>query len=71
MFDVLEFRAQMARCGMTQKDIAAALNINEATLYRKIKRGGDFTRSEITTLIELMNIEDPAAIFFAQELAET
>lgn len=71
MFNLPEYRAAMARKGITKKDVARALNISEVTLWRKLKRGGDFSRSEINTLIELMNIEDVSGIFFAPEVTDT
>lgn len=71
MFDLSEYRAAMARMGLTQKNVASALNINETTLWRKLRRGGDFTRSEINILIDLLHIEDVEAVFFAPEVTKT
>lgn len=69
MFNKLEFKAQIARRGMLQKDVAKALGIDVSTLYRKVEKDGDFSREEMAILIELLGIEDPKAIFFADELA--
>ncbi len=69
MFNKLEFKAQIARKGMLQKDVAKALGIDVSTLYRKVEKDGDFSREEMAILIELLGIEDPKAIFFAEELA--
>lgn len=69
MFKENEFRAQIVRAGKTNKELANYLGINEATLYRKIKAGGNFTRDEINKMIVFLNIENPGDIFFAQELA--
>ena len=69
MFNKLEFKAQIARKGMLQKDVAKALGIDVSTLYRKVEKDGDFSREEMATLIELLDIKDPKAIFFADELA--
>ncbi len=69
MFNKLEFKAQIARKGMLQKDVAKALGIDVSTLYRKVEKDGDFSREEMAILIELLGIEDPKAIFFANELA--
>lgn len=69
MFDQKRFKAQMVMMGISAKDIAAALSINESTFYRKIKANGDFTRSEINILIEVLKIENPECIFFSKELA--
>lgn len=69
MFDRKRFKAQLVLAGMTSKEVAEKLGINEATLYRKINDDGRFTRQEINDLIRILNIEDPEQIFFATELA--
>ena len=66
MFRENEFRAQIVRAGKTNKEVAAYLGINEATLYRKIKADGNFTREEINKMISFLNIKDPEEIFFAK-----
>ena len=65
MFDKNKFKAQLALKGMTCKELAKALDINESTLYRKFNSGGNFTREEINLMIDILDIEDPKQIFFA------
>lgn len=69
MFNENKLRAQMVLKGMSAKDVSKVLDINEATFYRKLRNGGSFTRQEINTMIQVLEIEDPADIFFAPELA--
>lgn len=69
MFDRTEFRVQVVRADKTYKEIAEYLDIDESTLYRKIQNNGSFTREEINKLIGFLGIENPKAIFFADELA--
>lgn len=69
MFDERRFKAQLALCGMSLKELAKALDINESTLYRKIQRDGDFTRDEINKMIHILKIQQPGEIFFADKLA--
>ena len=71
MFDKRKFLAQMTLRGVSKKELAVKLGINEITLYRKINNDGFFTRKEINTMIDVLDIENPAEIFFADELAET
>lgn len=71
MFDKRKFLAQMTLRDVSKKELAEELGINEATLYRKINNDGYFTRSEINKLIEVLRIDNPAEIFFAEKLAET
>ncbi|MBR3308986.1 MAG: helix-turn-helix domain-containing protein [Lachnospiraceae bacterium] len=69
MFNQNKLRAQMVLKGMSAKDLSKALSINESTFYRKLQNDGCFTRQEINTMIQVLEIEDPADIFFAPELA--
>jgi len=69
MFDRKRLQAQMVLKGITGKEMAARMGINEGTLYRKMGNDGDFSRSEITKIMEILEIEDPSEIFFAEQLA--
>jgi len=71
MFDERRFRAELVMRGLKLKDVATMLNIDEATLYRKLRNGGSFSREEIGVMIEKLKLKDPMQIFFAEELAET
>ena len=55
--------------GISVKELAEKLGLNESTLYRKIKADGAFTRDEINKMIDVLHIEDPREIFFAEKLA--
>ena len=69
MFNRRLLESQMVLKGMNVNKLSEALGINESTFYRKLKNDGDFNRSEINTIIKLLDIEDPEPIFFAEELA--
>ena len=69
MFDRKRLQAQMVLVGMNVKEVSAALGINEITFYRKMNNDGDFSRKEISQLVEILKIEDPMIIFFADEIA--
>ena len=69
MFDERKFRAQLILAGVSMKELASRLNINESTLYRKIKQDGAFTRDESNEMIVILNISDPKEIFFTDNLA--
>lgn len=70
MFDKRRFMAQLALKGVTLKELAKNLEIDESTLYRKINDDGRFTRKEMNNMIDFLEIEDPNNIFFANELAQ-
>ena len=69
MFDRKKLRAQMVLKGISAKDLSKALNINESTFYRKLNDDGRFTREEMNIMIQVLEIDDPADIFFSQQLA--
>lgn len=69
MFSEKKLKAQMIMAGVTQAELAAFLGINASTLYRKIRNDGDFSREEISKIVEILHIDDPQDIFFARELA--
>ena len=65
MFDEEKFRALIKNSGKTLQDIADILNIDLATLYRKMGGKSDFYRREMDILIKELCIKNPEEIFFA------
>lgn len=65
MFDRRRLQAQMVLKGINAKKLSEALGINESTFYRKMNNDGDFSRQEINTIVEVLEIENPVDIFFA------
>ena len=51
----------------TQEDVARYIGITPKTFYLKMKKGV-FGSDEIDKMIEYLNIEDPASIFFARKV---
>lgn len=49
-------RSELAKNGMTQKDLAKALKITESTMIRKIKGLSCLNSNEINTMINIFNI---------------
>lgn len=52
--------------GLSQKAVAKKLGINEATFYRKMKRGV-FDSDEIYGMIKYLGIENPTSVFFTND----
>lgn len=69
LFNKNKFKAQMVLAGISSKELAAKLGINESTLYRKVNANGNFTREEIGKMVEILGIDNPQDIFFARKLA--
>lgn len=67
MFDEKEFKKRLISAGLSVKEIAKAIGINEVTLYRKIKGTSDFSRNEMSIIKSVLklNSDDFESIFFA------
>lgn len=66
MIRVDELRGAIAKRGLSQAKVARAIGITPKTFYEKMDKGV-FGSDEIETMIELLQIQDPAQIFFARE----
>lgn len=63
MLNVNALRAEIARNGMTQGQVAQCIGMSATTFSRKIKNNG-FKIDDAEKLIDLLGIQDPGAIFF-------
>lgn len=52
--------------GFTQQDVAKEIGITPKTFYEKMKNGV-FGSDEIQVMIQMLHIDDPVSIFFAEE----
>lgn len=68
MFDKNKFKVQLLLNNRKLPEIADLLGVNLVTLYRKMNGESDFYRNEIQLLCEILNIENPVEIFFAEEV---
>ena len=66
MIDTNALKAVIVSRGMTQQDVAKHLEMAPKTFYLKMKKGV-FGSDEMERMIELLSIENPCAIFFANE----
>jgi DNA-binding XRE family transcriptional regulator len=64
MVDSRSLRGLIAREGYSQTKVAKEIGMSPRTFYAKMKKGV-FGSDEIEKMISLLNIENPAGIFFA------
>ena len=64
MTDVKLLKAYMTLAGYTQGRLAKELGISENTLSAKLKKRV-FGTDEAAKVVKLLNIDDPAAVFFS------
>lgn len=67
MIDTNALRGAIAAKGMTQQDVAVHIGISPKTFYSKMKKGV-FGSDEMESMIDLLSIENPSAIFFKQKV---
>ena len=67
MIDVNKLRGRMAEKGRSGLDMAKVIKKTPKTFYSKMKLGV-FDSDEIEAIVKDLDIEDPMAIFFAEEV---
>ena len=73
MVDVKKLKGKIVEKGHTITDVATAIKINRATLYRKINENGDnFTIREANDIANylLLSPDERNTIFFASNVAQ-
>lgn len=65
MIDTKQIQHAMLDNDVTQGQLAKEMGIDVTTLRRKLKNGS-FYSTEMDKMIEILNIEDPVGVFFAQ-----
>lgn len=67
MIDTKALKGIIVAKGKTQQDVARHLGMNPKTFYLKMKKGV-FGSDEMEGMIDLLEIENPSSIFFAQKV---
>ena len=65
MINTRKLKGLMVEKGLSQKNLAILLGINDKTLGRKM-RSGKFNSDEMEKMIEILEIKNPVEIFFPQ-----
>lgn len=69
MVDTDKLRGIIAERGLSQRKVAKNLGISEKTFYIKMKNGV-FDSDEMSKMVEILSIKDPARIFFAEFVSQ-
>lgn len=67
MIQVNKLKALFVEKNLTQQNVASYLGITEVTMSRKMQKGV-FDSEEIYKMIRLLDIKNPAEIFFAEKV---
>ena len=65
------FKSELALHGMKMSELAGVLQISKTALYRKASGKSEFTRREIMTIVQALNLTEGKIIdiFFSQKVA--
>lgn len=66
MVDTRRLKGIIVENDLTQEKVAFAIGITPKTFYAKMKKGV-FGSDEMDKMIDLLHIEDPTSVFFAQK----
>lgn len=69
MIRVNKIYGLLAENGITQKEMAQKIGITQKTFREKMSKNV-FKSNEIEVMISVLNIENPAEIFFAEDVAQ-
>lgn len=71
MVNINKLRGKVVENGMKVSDLAEAMNIDRATLYRKLARDTSFSVEEANKIVEILGLSPSEAyeIFFGTKLA--
>lgn len=69
MIRVNELKGRIVACGLTQAEVAHKIGITPKTLSAKLQRGV-LDSDEIYKLMDILSIDDPVDIFFAEEVTQ-
>lgn len=62
-------RYEMARHGISVDEMTQRLGISRSAFWKKCTGVSEFKQSEIAKIIEILDLKNPADIFFAGEVS--
>ena len=67
--DKTRLEYEMKRKGISVDILCSHLGISRSAYYRKLKGSSEFNRSEIQGITNILELESPVDIFFAEEVS--
>ena len=55
--------------GVSVDELCKVVGLSRSAYYRKIKGTSEFTQSEIQKIVDLLKLESPVGIFFAEKVS--
>lgn len=60
---------EMKRCNISTEEMCKRLDISRSAFYRKCNNKSEFTLGEIKLIVEILKLESPMDIFFADSVS--
>lgn len=67
--DKARLEYEMAKRGVSRAEMCEKLGLSRSAFYRKCNGVSEFTRSEIQTIIDVLDIDSPIGIFFSAKVS--
>lgn len=59
----------MAQRGISCQEMCTMLNMSRSAFYRKCNGVSEFTQSEIQNIVDILQLDSPMGIFFAEKVS--
>lgn len=60
---------EMARAGIAIQEMCEKLGMSRSAFYRKCNGITEFTQSEIQKIVDILQLDSPMGIFFAEKVS--
>lgn len=60
---------EMSKRGVSIQSMCSKLNMSRSAFYRKCNGMSEFTQGEIQSIVDILNLESPMGIFFAEKVS--
>lgn len=60
---------EMAKQKISIQEMCIKLNMSRSAFYRKCNGVSEFTQGEIQSIVDILNLDSPMGIFFAQKVS--
>lgn len=69
LMDKYRLEYEMKKRKISQEKLCKEINMSRSAFYRKCNGLSEFTQSEIQAIIDVLGIESPMGIFFAEKVS--
>lgn len=67
--DKAKLMYEMAKRSVSIREMCEKLKMSRSAFYRKCNGTSEFTQGEIQSIVDILNLESPMGIFFAEKVS--